>query len=99
MAGQPRSQAQRGTGRPPRYDRSRPTPLRPDVPAPRASHRLLVLRGLTPDEAANLIAFRWGIPVGEQRWTLAEVNRLLFLRALSRVGWIGGSLDMATSAT
>ncbi len=52
---------------------------------------------MTPDEAANLIAFCCGIRVGEQRWTLAEVNRLLFLRELTRVGRIGGPQDMANT--
>lgn len=97
MASQARTQAQPGAGRPPRGGRSRPVPLRPGAPLPQASHRLLVLRGMTPDEAANLIAFCCGIRVGEQRWTLAEVNRLLFLRELTRVGRIGGPQDMANT--
>ena len=38
------------------------------------------MRGLAPDEAANLTAYVSGIPVTEASWTLAQVNRLLFLR-------------------
>ena len=55
----------------------------------RSTYRLLLLRGLAPDEAANLTAFMAGIPVGEATWTLAQVNRLLFLRALQRSGRFG----------
>jgi hypothetical protein len=44
------------------------------------------LKGLAPDEAANLTAYLCGLPVGEARWTLGEINRLLFLRELSRSG-------------
>ena len=55
-------------------------------PATRATYRLLLLRGLAADEAANLTAYLCGLPVGEAHWTLSEVNRLLFLRELSRTG-------------
>jgi hypothetical protein len=47
---------------------------------------VLLLKGLAPEEAANLTAYLCGIQVGEQRWTLKEVNRLLFLRELQRTG-------------
>ncbi|HLA16500.1 MAG TPA: hypothetical protein VJZ72_06315 [Candidatus Limnocylindrales bacterium] len=30
-----------------------------------------------------------GIPIGERHWTIAEVNRLLFLRELARTGRFG----------
>ncbi len=52
-------------------------------------YRLLLLRGLAPDEAANLTAFLFGIPVAQRQWTLAEVNRLLFVRELWRSGRYG----------
>lgn len=55
-------------------------------PATRATYRLLLLKGLAADEAANLTAYLCGLPVGEAHWTLSEVNRLLFLRELSRTG-------------
>jgi hypothetical protein len=47
---------------------------------------MLVMRGLAPDEAANLTAFMSGIHVGDQSWKLEEVNQLLFLRDLQRSG-------------
>jgi hypothetical protein len=50
---------------------------------------MLLMRGLTPDEAANLTAFLSGIHVGDQRWNLKEVNKLLFLRVLQRAGRFG----------
>ena len=47
------------------------------------------MRGLAPDEAANLTAFMNGIPLTERSWKLTEVNRLLFLRELNRRGRFG----------
>jgi hypothetical protein len=47
------------------------------------------MRGLAPDEAANLTAFLAGIHVGDQTWKLREVNQLLFLRELQRSGRFG----------
>ena len=58
-------------------------------PTTRATFRMLLLRGLTPDEAANLTAFLCGIPVTDHHWKLTEVNRLLFIRALARAGRFG----------
>jgi hypothetical protein len=52
----------------------------------RAIYRLLVLRGLAPDEATNLIAYVCGLPLDAGLWTLPEINRLLFLQALARAG-------------
>ncbi|MES2209645.1 MAG: hypothetical protein V4515_05605 [Chloroflexota bacterium] len=58
--------------------------------ATRETYRALLLRGLNPGEAANLTAFLSGIDVGQGRpWRLADVDRLLFLRALCRSGRIG----------
>jgi hypothetical protein len=61
----------------------------PTAPQTRATYRLLLLKGLAPDEAANLTAFMCGIQVGSQRWRLNEINRLLFLRELSHAGRFG----------
>jgi hypothetical protein len=61
----------------------------------RATYRQLLLKGLLPEEAASLTAFLCGLDVGAGRWTLAEVNRLLFLRRLARTGSWGAS-DGAT---
>jgi len=58
-------------------------------PATRATYRSLILKGLAPEEAANLTAFLCGIHVGTQRWKLPEVNRLLFLRELQQHGRFG----------
>jgi hypothetical protein len=66
------------------------TELQPDLRT-RATYRLLLMRGLAPDEAANLTAFMSGIHVGEQHWKLKEVNQLLFLRDMQRSGRLGES--------
>src|ERR1700757_3013333 len=72
-----------GIARSRRQTASTPTlPVRPT----RSTYRLLLMRGLAPDEAANLTAYVSGIPVTEASWTLAQVNRLLFLRELQRSG-------------
>jgi hypothetical protein len=68
---------------PPRATTSPPSPPRPSpTPATRATHRLLMLRGLTTGEAANLTAYTCGIRAGERPWKVEEINRLLFLRDL-----------------
>ena len=60
-----------------------------------ATYRLLLLKGLTSEEASNLTAFLCGIHVGDLSWKLIEVNRLLFLRRLAQSGaW--GAFDGAT---
>jgi len=58
----------------------------PSTVQTRATYRGLLLRGLAPDEAANLTAYLSGLHVGEQHWKLSEVNQLLFLRELNRSG-------------
>jgi hypothetical protein len=44
------------------------------------------MRGLEPDEAANLTAYLAGIAVGDTHWTIRQVNQLLFLRQMKRTG-------------
>ena len=79
--------------------KSQPTePQRAKDLVTRATYRMLQMRGLSPDEAANLTAFMCGIPVGEQHWKLKEVNQLLFLRELNRQGRFG-SADADLEAT
>ena len=56
-----------------------------DVPT-RSTYRSLIIRGLEPDEAANLTAWLAGIAVGESHWTLRQINQLLFLREMNRSG-------------
>ena len=67
--------------------------LRAPVSAPDTHHpdtkeiyRSLLVRSLSPAEAANLTAFLCGIPVGRQPWKIHEVNRLLFLREMYIAG-------------
>ena len=52
------------------------------TPGPAAAYRQLVMRGLAPDEAANITAMMRGIPIGATPWTVREINHLLFLRAM-----------------
>jgi hypothetical protein len=66
-------------------------------PGTRATYRNLLLRGLAPEEAANLTAYLCGIQLGSQPWKLDEVNRLLFLRELQAAGRFGFH-DGATEA-
>jgi hypothetical protein len=58
-------------------------------PGTRATYRNLLMRGLAPEEAANLTAFLCGIHVETQPGKLDEVNRLLFLRELQAGGQFG----------
>jgi hypothetical protein len=55
----------------------------------RSTYRQLLMKGLAPDEAANLTAFLCGIPVADVHWSLRQVNQLLFLRELARQGRFG----------
>ena len=55
----------------------------------RSTYRLLQMKGLAPDEAANLTAFLCGIPIAEVHWSLRQVNQLLFLREMARTGRFG----------
>jgi hypothetical protein len=57
----------------------------PGLPT-RATYRNLIIRGLAPDEAANLTAWMAGIEVGDSSWTLRQINQLLFLREMNRTG-------------
>jgi hypothetical protein len=70
----------------------RPAAPRPDETTQfltRSTYRQLMTRGLTPEEAASLTAFLCGIPVADVRWSIGQVNRLLFLRELARTGRFG----------
>jgi hypothetical protein len=48
------------------------------------------MKGMAPEEAANLTAFMAGLPVGEGHWTLKQINELLFLRRMAETGRFGG---------
>jgi hypothetical protein len=54
----------------------------------RATYRRLRMAGLTATEAGNLTAHLNGLHVAEQGWTLQEIERLLFIRALVELGRI-----------
>lgn len=59
----------------------------------RATYRTLLLKGMAPEEAANLTAYMAGIPIGESHWTLNQVNKLLFLRQMRRTGRFGDGTE------
>ena len=61
---------------------------RPIDPA-QSTYRQLVSRGLDLSEAANLTAFLNGLAICVQPWTISEVNHVLFLQELYRLGRIG----------
>ncbi len=63
-----------------------PAPLAPDL-EPRelrtqATYRLLVSSGIPSGDAAALIGYAVGLSPCHSRWSLKEINRLLFLRDL-----------------
>ena len=60
----------------------------PGLPT-RATYRTLLLKGMAPEEAANLTAYLAGIPIGDSNWTLKQINQLLFLRQMQRTGRFG----------
>jgi hypothetical protein len=60
----------------------------------RATYRNLLIRGLAPDEAANLTAYLAGISVGGSHWTLKQINQLLFLRQMNRSGHFSEASDL-----
>ena len=67
------------------------TPARVETPTPlpRATFRLLQLKGLTPGEAASLTAFMCGLPTADLRWSLRQINQMLFLQRLYQLGRFG----------
>jgi hypothetical protein len=73
------------------------TPAAAPGPSPRAVWRLLQMKGMTPDEAANLTAFLYGLPTADLRWTLPQLNQLLFLRQMRQSGRFGCTDGGSTS--
>jgi hypothetical protein len=59
------------------------------APVPRATFQLLQLKGLTPGEAASLTAFMCGLPTTDLRWSLHQINQMLFLQRLYQLGRFG----------
>lgn len=66
-------------------------PSTADLLVTRSTYRRLLMRGLAPDEAANLTAFLCGIPIADVHWSLRQVNQLLFLREMARTGRFGSA--------
>lgn len=67
---------------------------------PAATYRQLVTRGFASGEAANLTAYLNDLPIGEQPWTLRQVNAVIFLRKLREAGRFGtgdGAADGAAA--
>jgi hypothetical protein len=80
-----------GSGRTARARRPTAETLSPaKALATRSIYRTFLLKGLAPDEAANLTAFVCGIPVQDLHWSLRQVNQLLFLREMAHTGRFGG---------
>jgi hypothetical protein len=48
------------------------------------------MKGLTQAEASSLTAFICGLPTSDLRWSLKQVNDLLFLRRMRQLGRFGG---------
>jgi hypothetical protein len=76
-------------------------PIEPDI-LPRmlqtqAAYRLLITSGVTSQDAAGLIGYVLGIPACDSRWSLAQINRLLFLRSLYTESKWGEAERQATS--
>ena len=66
----------------------------PQVPVPPATqpvYRLLLMKGLSPAEAASLTAFICGLPTSDLHWSLKQLNQLLFLRRMQQIGRFGGN--------
>jgi len=95
MAADERATAQQ-PGRDPAREAGPTTP----VPETRATYRALLLRGLSTAEAADLTAWLAGLPtIPGQPWTVAQVDRLLFLRDLWRTGRLGADDRVTPIAT
>jgi hypothetical protein len=63
----------------------------PVAPATRSVYRLLLMKGMTPAEAASLTAFICGLPTSDLNWSLKQLNQLLFLRRMQETGRFGGT--------
>jgi hypothetical protein len=68
------------------------TNAHPSAPSPAwSTYRELISRGLEANEAANLTAFINGLAVVGQPWKINELNHVLFLRELYRLGRFGSA--------
>ena len=84
------TQAARGSGSAQRERgrRARPTvtPIQTPIPATSSIHRSLVMHGMTSTEAASLTALMCGLPSTDLRWSIQQLNHLLFLRRMHETG-------------
>jgi hypothetical protein len=67
----------------------RAIPTTSSMPATRSVYRILLLKGLTPPEASALTAFMCGLPTSDLKWSIKQVNELLFLRRMRQLGRFG----------
>ena len=61
------------------------------APATRPLYRLLLMKGMSPAEAAHLTAFMCGLPATTLDWSLKQINQMLFLREMHETGRFGGT--------
>lgn len=54
----------------------------------RSSYRLLMMRGLSPTEAGNIVAWLAGLHPAETGWSVAQIDRLVALRSFVACGVI-----------
>jgi len=59
-----------------------PPDIVPRMLQTQAAYRLLITNGFSSSDAAGLIGYVVGLPPVETRWSISQVNRLLFLRSL-----------------
>ena len=56
---------------------------------PGATFWHLQQKGLTPGEAASLTAFMCGLSTPDLRWSMMQINRMLYLQRLHQLGRLG----------
>jgi hypothetical protein len=65
-----------------------PSDILPRLFQTQVAYRELIERGFTEEDASGLIGYAVGLSPCESRWSIGQVNRLLFLRDLySNTGW------------
>jgi hypothetical protein len=60
-----------------------PPDMTPRTLQTKAAYRSLITSGFSGQDAAGLIGYVVGLPPCDSRWSLTQINRLLFLRAIS----------------
>jgi hypothetical protein len=81
------TQAVRGSGPAQRERRRRGAPATAaPIPATKSIHQSLLQHGMTSTEAASLTALMCGLPSTDLRWSIQQLNHLLFLRRMHETG-------------